>query len=415
MSRIDDLIRNLCPDGVEYKPLGEVGRLLGGLTGKTKADFVDGTARYVSYKNVYSNLEVDVTADDFVRISDSETQNTLQIGDILFTGSSENREEIGLTSVITSLPPEPLYLNSFCICFRPTENFILLPEFAKHLFRSGAIRHQVTKTATGVTRINISRKNLAKIQVPLPPAEVQQEIAMILDQFTQLEAELEAELEARRQQYSFYRRRLLNFSTASNIRWQPLGEIAEIRSGWGFPKSEQGRNVGEIPFYKVSDMNLQGNEVTLRCASNYIDAATAERLRIKPAPAGTIVFPKIGAALRTNKKRILSQTSAYDNNVMGLIPTPQISPYFLYHWMQEVNLAAVANDSGAVPSIRKSAMATIPFPLLPSNEQRHIVSILDKFDAVINDLGSGLPAEIEARRKQYEHYRNQILTFPERN
>ena len=237
---------------------------------------------------------------------------------------------------------------------------------------------------------------------------------MILDQFTQLEAELEAELEARRQQYSFYRRRLLNFSTASNIRWQPLGEIAEIRSGWGFPKSEQGRNVGEIPFYKVSDMNLQGNEVTLRCASNYIDAATAERLRIKPAPAGTIVFPKIGAALRTNKKRILSQTSAYDNNVMGLIPTPQISPYFLYHWMQEVNLAAVANDSGAVPSIRKSAMATIPFPLLPSNEQRHIVSILDKFDAVINDLGSGLPAEIEARRKQYEHYRDRLLTFPEK-
>ena len=66
MSHIDDLIRDLCPDGVEYKSLGEVGRLLGGLTGKTKADFVDGTARYVSYKNVYSNLEVDVTADDFV-------------------------------------------------------------------------------------------------------------------------------------------------------------------------------------------------------------------------------------------------------------------------------------------------------------------------------------------------------------
>ena len=414
MSHIDDLIRNLCPDGVEYKSLGEVGHLLGGLTGKTKADFVDGTARYVSYKNVYSNLQVDVTADDFVRISDSETQNTLRIGDILFTGSSENREEVGLTSVVTSPPPEPLYLNSFCICFRPNKNFTLLPEFAKHLFRSGNIRQQVIKTATGVTRINISRKNLAKIQVPLPPAEVQQEVARTLDQFTQLEAGLEAELEARRQQYSFYRRRILNFSTASNIRWQPLGEIAEIRSGWGFPKSEQGRNVGEIPFYKVSDMNLRGNEVALHSASNYIDAATAKRLRIKPAPAGTIVFPKIGAALRTNKKRILSQMSAYDNNVMGLIPTPQISPYFLYHWIQEVNLAAVANDSGAVPSIRKSVMATIPFPLLPSNEQRHIVNILDDFDAVINDLGSGLPAEIEARRKQYEYYRDRLLTFPEK-
>ena len=83
--------------------------------------------------------------------------------------------------------------------------------------------------------------------------------------------------------------------------------------------------------------------------------------------------------------------------------------------MQDLNVAAVAHDSGAVPSFRKSVMATIPFPLLPSNEQRHIVSILDNFDAVINDLGSGLPAEIEARRKQYEYYRDRLLTFPEKN
>ena len=121
MSRIDDLIRNLCPDGVEYKSLGEVGHLLGGLTGKTKTDFVDGTARYVSYKNVYSNLEVDVTADDFVRISDSETQNTLRIGDILFTGSSENREEVGLTSVVTSPPRRHYILTVFASVFDPTK------------------------------------------------------------------------------------------------------------------------------------------------------------------------------------------------------------------------------------------------------------------------------------------------------
>ena len=229
MSRIDDLIRDLCPDGVEYKPLGEVGRLLGGLAGKTKADFVDGTARYVSYKNVYSNIEVDVTADDFVKISESETQNALQIGDILFTGSSENREEIGLTSVITSLPPEPLYLNSFCVCFRPNENFILLPEFSKHIFRSDAVRHQITKTATGVTRINISRRNLTKIHIPLPPLEVQQEVARTLDQFTQLEAELEAELEARQQQYAYYRDILVapRFPRDS----VKLGEVSHIARG----------------------------------------------------------------------------------------------------------------------------------------------------------------------------------------
>lgn len=161
-------------------------------------------------------------------------------------------------------------------------------------------------------------------------------------------------------------------------------------------------------------MNLRGNEVAMHSASNYIDIATAEQLRTRPAPAGTIVFPKIGATLKTNKKRILSRMSAYDNNVMGLIPTPKINPRFLYYWMQEVDLASIANDSGAVPSIRKSDMANTPFPLLPINEQHRVVSILDKFDSLVNDLTSGLPAEIEARRKQYEYYRDRLLTFPEK-
>lgn len=192
-----------------------------------------------------------------------------------------------------------------------------------------------------------------------------------------------------------------------------LSAIAEIRSGWGFPNIYQGRGDGTYPFYKVSDMNLTGNETIMTTANNYVSEDVKDKLGVKPAPAGTVIFPKIGAAIATNKKRLLSTPSAYDNNVMGLIPGDQINPRFLFFWMQIVDLAKLAHDSGAVPSIRKSDMENLRVPVPPLEEQGRIVAVLDRFDALVNDLSCGLPAEIKARRQQYEHYRDRLLSFPE--
>lgn len=192
-----------------------------------------------------------------------------------------------------------------------------------------------------------------------------------------------------------------------------MAEVAEIRSGWGFPNAYQGQSEGIYPFYKVSDMNLVGNETVMTDANNFIDATTAKTLGVTPAPAGTVIFPKIGAAVATNKKRLLTKPSAYDNNVMGLIPGEQLNSRFLFFWMQTVDLTKLAHDSGAVPSIRKSEMEQLQVPIPPLEEQQRIVAILDKFDALVNDLSSGLPAEIQARRQQYEHYRDRLLTFKE--
>ena len=192
-----------------------------------------------------------------------------------------------------------------------------------------------------------------------------------------------------------------------------LGEVVKIRSGWGFPNAYQGQPEGDYPFYKVSDMNLIGNETAMTTANNFINEAVANKLGVTPVPAGTVIFPKIGAAIATNKKRLLTMPSAYDNNVMGLIPKEQLNPRFLYFWMQTVNLTKLAHDSGAVPSIRKSEMERLQVPIPPPSEQARIVAILDKFDALVNDLGSGLPAEIKARRQQYEYYRDRLLSFRE--
>lgn len=212
MSKIDSLIVELCPEGVIFKQLGELGSFYGGLTGKNKDDFSSGNAKFVTYMNVFSNIEVQTDINDRVKINESESQNLIEYGDILFTGSSETPDECGMSSVLTKHLNEPLYLNSFCFGFRLYDKKLFLPEFIKYLFRDENIRKQIAKTASGVTRFNVSKKRFAKIVIPIPPIPIQQEIANILDKFTKLEAELEAELEARKKQYKYYRSELLTFN-----------------------------------------------------------------------------------------------------------------------------------------------------------------------------------------------------------
>ena len=211
MSKLDALIKKYCPDGVEYKTLGELGHFYGGLTGKSKEDFKDGNAIFISYKNVYSNPALDINPLDRVKISDGEKQRTLQYGDIIFTGSSETPDECGFSSVVTKTPEAPLYLNSFCFFFRFDDLSIMDPDFAKHLFRSDNLRYQIGKTASGVTRFNVSKDKMAKVRIPVPPLEVQREIVRVLDDFTCLTAELTAELQLRKKQYEYYRDQLLSF------------------------------------------------------------------------------------------------------------------------------------------------------------------------------------------------------------
>lgn len=259
---------------------------------------------------------------------------------------------------------------------------------------------------------SLTQATLKRIRIPVPSLRVQEEIVRILDSFTSLEAELEAELESREQQYGYYLYSLFNFSVT--VPRVALNSVAEVRSGWGFPKGYQGSKQGSLPFYKVSDMNLPSNKMVMKKSNNYISSENAHELGIHPAPAGTVLFPKIGAAIATNKKRLLECKAAYDNNVMGLIPNGDIIlSEYLYYWMQTIDLFSLAHDSGAVPSIRKSDVEKMIIPLPDMLTQRRIIQTLNNFSSMITSLNIGLPAEIEARHKQYEYYRDRLLTFKE--
>ncbi len=412
MSRIDELIRELCPEGVEFKTLGLIGTFVSGLSGKTKADFSGGNARYVSYRSVYENLIVDQTESDFVRMYPGERQNELRSGDILFTGSSETPGDVGMSSVLVDPPQQRLYLNSFCFCLRPTDPHLLLPEYSKYVFRSAGVRKQIAASASGVTRFNISKNRFAKIRVPIPPIEVQRETVRILDTFTQLEAELEAELEARRAQYAYYRDSLLTIHEGE-VRWVPMGEVGNFVRGRRFTKNdvvERG-----IPSIHYGEIYTRYGIATSSIATHVRPDLGAT---LRYAQPGDVVIAAVGETVEDVGKAVAwlgdEQVAIHDDTFMF---RHDMNPKFVSYYLQTSMFHSEKSKYVARAKVKRLsgenlAKITIPTPSL--EEQARIVAILDKFDTLVNDLSTGLPAELAARRKQYQHYRDRLLTFPEK-
>lgn len=390
------LERLLEGEAVEWKTIGEVAELYTGLSGKNKEHFKKGNAPYVTYKNIFENLAVDSSILEMVRIEADERQHSIKYGDILITGSSENIEEVGMASVVTFHPETGIYLNSFSfgIRFHPTVQ--LSPEFTKYLFRSDLLRKQIMKTASGVTRFNVSKKKFSAITIPIPPLRVQARIVEILDKFTQLEKELEAELEARRKQYAYYRDQLLNFLQYPplnvNIEWKTLGEVAEI--GTGNSNRQDEAEEGLYPFY-VRSKNI------LRSSTYQFD----ETAIIIPGEGG------IGDIFHYTEGKYALHQRAYRIKVNT---ENELFPKFLFYYMTNAFKPFIlARCVGATAtSIRKPMLTDFPIPLPPLSEQRRIVDILDRFDTLTNSISEGLPKEIALRRKQYAYYRDALLSFP---
>jgi type I restriction enzyme S subunit len=163
----------------------------------------------------------------------------------------------------------------------------------------------------------------------------------------------------------------------TNWQTKKLGDIAKIQAGYGFPKNIQGKTSGDFPFIKVGDMNYQKQEIYLGISENYLDQNELKENGYKTIPAGTIIFPKIGGAIATNKKRILAVDSLYDNNVMGIIPTDIVLSEYLYYWLNTKNLSDWASGT-SLPAINKSTIEAEEIPLPPLTIQHKIVTNLDE-------------------------------------
>ncbi len=414
MSKLDRLIEELCPDGVEYRKIGEIGQFYGGLSGKNKDDFIDGNEKLITYMNIFSNIEIDLSINDKVTIKENEKQNIIEYGDIIFTASSESLFESGMSSVLTVDTDEKLYLNSFCFGLRLNNQNLLYPSFSKYLFRSEMVRKQIIKAANGVTRFNLSRKRMGNISIPLPPLPIQKEIVRILDKFTELTTvlteQLITELTARKKQYEYYRDELLTFG--DEVEWKELREIGELIRGSGLLKSDfKEKGFPCIHYGQIHTYYGTSADKTISFVSYDLSK------KLKKAKKGDVLI----AGVSENVEDICKPLAWQGGDVaiggdMFAFRHKQNTKYIAY-LLQTSNFSRYKErfaHGAKVTRLRQDKLLSYKIPIPPLAEQERIVAILDKFDALVNDISIGLPAEIEARQKQYEYYRDKLLTFNEK-
>ena len=365
MTYLDKLIAEHCPEGVPFKTLGEVGKFYGGLSGKSKEDFKDGNAKFITYMNVFSNISLRVDMPETVKIAPNEKQNTIQYGDVLFTGSSETPDECGMSSVLTVHTDEKLYLNSFCFGYRFNDPNLVLPGFSKYLFRSEALRKQIKKTASGVTRFNVSKKKMESVIIPLPPLEVQSEIVRILDNFT----ELTAELTARKKQYEYYRDDLIE---------HPRGEVVDYKMG------------DKLTFlngraYKQEELLSEGKYPVLRVGNFYTNDSwyysDLELEEAKYCNKGDLLYSwaaTLGPKIWDGEKCIF-----HYHIWKILFDEKAINKEYLYYYLQ-YDLAKIAKSTTKSTMIHVSMGSMKERKLiLPSlDEQKRIAALISKFDMV---------------------------------
>lgn len=419
MSSVNYLEKLLDGVAVEWKPLGELADIYGGLTGKSKADFDQGNARYITYKNIFSNIEVNADILDKVQVSPSEKQNKVQYGDILFTGSSEIADEAGMSSAVTTQFDEAVYLNSFSIGVRFKNNISLSPEFAKYLFRNSLMRAEISKTASGVTRFNVSKDRLKKILIPIlspenpeKSLEIQAEIVRILDAMIAHTAELTAELTARKKQYNYYRDKLLSFEDGE-VEWKTLGDVCEIGDGnhsSKYPRSDEMISHG-IPFIRGTNMiNGTISSVDMK----FISEEKHQQLKKGQLKAFDVLLANRGEIGKVAYIPKIYENSNLNSQLAWLRAKKQfILPRFLFYVLNTSQIQKnISGEGGALQQLTIKNIKLINIPVPSINLQEKIITILDKFDTLANSISKGLPREIELRQKQYAHYRDLLLSFP---
>ena len=380
MSRLADLIAQLCPDGVEYRALGDVAELKRGQA-VTRKEIVEGQVPVIA-----GGREPAYYIDRPNRQGET----------IVIAGS-------GAYAGFVSFWNEPIFVSdAFSIV---VDRGTLQPRFVYHWLRGRQETIHALKSGGGVS--HVYPKDVAKLRCPIPPLEVQREIVRILDQFTTLEAELEAELEARRPQYEHYRNHLLSYDSLAArgpVNVIELRDVGVVRMCKRIHKAETSVQ-GDIPFFKISTF---GGTPT-----SFISAELYEKYKEK------YPYPKQGDLLISAAGTIgqivrFDGADAYfqDSNIVWLEHDESIVLnrylYFVYlntRW---------TTDGGTIKRLYNNRILQQQICVPPIETQIAIADLLDRFDALVNDISLGLPAEIAARRAQYEHYRDRLLSFPEK-
>lgn len=375
MKIIENLISRYCPDGVEYVDLGEVVVFTDGHAFSSGSFTESGEYQVVKITDIFGGLVN--RGKTFINELPEKLKNGQQLsGGEILVAMSGSTGKTGYNTLSNAVVNQRIAIlrNQDCI-----ENGYL-----KHLLVNGTFETYCFKNGTGPQN-NISKAQLLRYRIPLPPLPIQQEIVRILDTFTNLTAELTAELTARRKQYEYYRDELLTFG--EDVPRMTLKDISvSVSSG----KNKEKEQEGMYPVY--GSTGVIGRTNTAKYSKEQILVA------------------RVGA----NAGFVHKANGTYDvsDNTIIVELKDNYNLQYVYYILQKMNLRKYAKGGGQ-PLVTAGELKKIEIPIPDINEQDRVVSILDKFTGISTSFDSGLPAEIAARQKQYEYYRERLLSFKE--
>ena len=408
MSKLDELLRELCPNGVEHKRIGDFAMCFPGATPKTTHPeyWENGTIPWMSSGEV-NQEEVTFTEKKITQKGYDATSTKMVPANtvvIALAGQGKTRGSVAITRI------------SLCtnqsLCAIVTDETVL-SEFLFHYMRSQYLKLRDLSAGNG-TRGGLNMKMIESYLVPVPPVEIQSEIVGILNGFTNLLMELTAELTARKMQYSYYRDNLLSFNMPASKK--KIGEITRVFSAARVHKNEWTQE--GVPFYRSSDVISKFNGVENSRGKAYISFDLYKRLSAKSGKimkddilitgGGTIGIPYV----------VPSDEPIYvkDADLLCIQKSKEFNSRFLYHYFLSTEFRKYLENithNATIAHYTISQIENTPVPLPPLDVQNRIVNVLDNFEKICSDLNIGLPAEIEARQKQYEYYRDKLLTFAE--
>ena len=426
MSKLQELINKLCPNGVEFKPIWSL------TTWDKKFKGVDRKMQpnVISYPYVLANV-----FDDIEETNGDVKLLTTGIGGAERWTTEEKAGANLCEGEIIAIPwggtPNVKYYNGKFVTAdnriaTSNDTTVLHNKFLYYWLNNNI--DLIAKTYRGAGIQHPSMLDVLNIMIPVPPIEVQEEIVRILDSFSDYAAELQAELQARKQQYEYYRNLLLTFNPSAygcgtddeqkdgvttweghnyKIQWKKMGEICNRICSGGTPTtSNKSFYNGSIPWLRTQEVNWSDvYDTEIKISEEAVKKSSAKLI-----PSNCVIIAVYGA---TAAKVCINRIPLTTNQACcNLEINPQLASYkSVYYWLCNSYEKLKSMGEGSQNNINGMKIKQYPIPIPPLELQEKIVAILDRFETLVNDLTNGLPAEIAAVKDQYEYYRNKLLTF----
>lgn len=405
MKNLEILIQELCPDGVEFRTMEEIFEIRNGYTpSKNNPDFWEGgTIPWFRMEDIRQNGRILSDAIQHITPAAIKGKGLFPANSIIIATTATIGEH---ALVIADSLANQRFTN---LTVRKSLSACLLPKFV--FYYMFVIDEWCKKNVNAGNFASVDMKRFKKLEFPLPPIEVQTEIVRILDKFTSLEAELEAELDCRKRQYEYYRDKLLSFDNVGEqeVEWKKIGEICDTLSGFPFDSSKfqtsgiklmRGKNVkrGYFDFNEDDDRYWE--------SPDGLEKYLLQDKDIIISMDGSLVGKSFAMLSKKHLPLLLVQRVAR-------VRAKSVNQNYLFHNIAHRFSGYVdkKKTGGAIPHVSMKDIQNFSIPVPSLQEQERIATILDRFESLTTSLQSGLPAEISARRQQYEYYRDKLLTF----